>query len=379
MGATVAPQTIEQAAQALAAATDAGHAVRFRGGATKLDWGAVVPEPELELHTEELHQVVEHNAGDLTAVLEAGVPLARAQEQFAAADQMLALDPPLGPDAAATVGGVFATADSGPLRHRYGGPRDMVIGITVVLSDGTVARAGGNVIKNVAGYDLAKLFTGSFGTLGMIARVNVRLHPRPPQLATALGSSSDPGALTQATRALNAAPLELEALDVNWRDGRGELLARAGGADPGPRAKRAAELMRAHGLRQLEVTSEDRELWARQRAGQRATEAALVRVAARPSELTHVVAAASACAATLVGRAAVGTSYLAHDPGARAALRERLPHVRAAVLVDGPQELRRARDPWGVSEGPALELMRRIKRRFDPAGACNPGVFVGGL
>jgi glycolate oxidase FAD binding subunit len=137
--------------------------------------------------------------------------------------------------------------------------------------------------------------------------------------------------------------------------------------------------MRAHGLRQLEVTSEDRELWARQRAGQRATEAALVRVAARPSELTHVVAAASACAAKLVGRAALGTSYLELDPGAVAALRERLPHVRAAVLVDGPQELRRARDPWGVSEGPALELMRRIKRRFDPAGACNPGVFVGGL
>ena len=106
---------------------------------------------------------------------------------------MLAIDPPLGnPGQAATVGGVIATADSGPLRHRYGAPRDLVLGMTVALSDGTIARSGSKVIKNVAGYDLAKLFTGSFGTLGIILSVSVRLHPLPLATATALGASSDP-------------------------------------------------------------------------------------------------------------------------------------------------------------------------------------------
>jgi glycolate oxidase FAD binding subunit len=312
-------------------------------------------------------------------VLEAGVPFAQAQAQFAAAGQMLALDPPLGREHTATIGGIVATGDSGPLRHRYGGPRDLVIGITVVLSDGTIARAGGNVIKNVAGYDLAKLLTGSFGTLGLIASVNVRLHPLPDSVATALGSSTDSGALATGARALAAAPLELDALDVAWRGGRGGLLARATGADPEPRANRAAALMREHGLEQVEVTAADGALWARQRAGQRSHAAALVRVAARPTELAQVLGAANACGATLVGRAALGTSYLVLDPEAVASLRERLPQARAAVLLDGPPELRRAEDPWNVKESPALELMRRIKHRFDPGDVCNPGVFVGGI
>ena len=375
----VQPSTVEAAAAALAAAAREGRSVRVRGGGTKLGWGAVVPAPDVELRTASLDRLVEHNVGDLTAVLEAGVPLGRAQAQFASAGQMLALDPPLGAERAATIGGVIATGDSGPLRHRYGGPRDLVIGITVALSDGTVARAGGNVIKNVAGYDLAKLFSGSFGTLGVIARVNVRLHPRPPALATALGSSADPAVVAAAARSLAAAPLELEALDVAWRGGRGVLLARAAGADPEPRAKRAATLMRDHGLTGIDITPEDRELWARQRAGQRSAAKALVRVAARPSQLERVLAAASECDATLVGRAALGTSYLELDPHALARLSGRLPQTRAAVLLDAPEEVRRGEDPWGVSEGPALELMRRIKRRFDPVGICNPGVFVGGI
>ena len=154
--------------------------------------GPAVPEPDLEICTRGLDRVLEHNAGDFTAVLQAGVPLAVAQEAFAEAGQMLALDPPLSPwgaagddaaieaaDAGATIGGIVATNDSGPLRHKYGGVRDLVVGVTVVLSDGTIARAGGKVIKNVAGYDIGKLFAGAFGTLGLIAEVTVRLHPRP--------------------------------------------------------------------------------------------------------------------------------------------------------------------------------------------------------
>ena len=182
----------------------------------------------------------------MTATLEAGVPLAVAQRTFAAAGQMLALDPPLaeaGSAGAPTIGGVVATADCGPLRHRYGAPRDLVVGVTVALSDGTISRAGGKVIKNVAGYDLAKLFAGSFGTLGLILAVNVRLHPLHECSVTALGAASDAGALGAAAVALAAAPLEFEALDVAWRAGRGGLLARCAGPEAPRRAQRAARLM----------------------------------------------------------------------------------------------------------------------------------------
>jgi glycolate oxidase FAD binding subunit len=379
MAEVVQPDTVKATAAVLAHAAACDHSVRILGGGTKQSWGKVVAEPAVTLETHSLNRVIEHNVGDLTATVEAGVPLARAQAKFAAAGQMLALDPPLGRDHKATVGGVFATADSGPLRHRYGGPRDLIIGITVALSDGTMARAGGKVIKNVAGYDLAKLFTGSFGTLGAIVSVNVRLHPRPEASATALGVSADPAVIAAGSEALAAAPLELESLDVAWRAGGGGLLARTAGAEPEPRARRAAMLMRERGLQDVEVTTDDAALWARQRARQRSGEGALVRVATRPSALGAVLRAARDCGATLVGRAALGTSYLQLDPGAVASLRERLGTARAVMLLDGPVELRQGLDPWGAPEGPALELMRRIKQRFDPAGACNPGAFVGGI
>ena len=188
----------------LARASAEGQTVRLRGGGTKLEWGARRADSRIELCTGRLTRVLEHNAGDLTAVLEAGVRLADAQEQFATAGQMLALDPPLAPagssDPGATIGGIMATADSGPLRHRYGAPRDLILGATVALGDGTIAQSGGKVIKNVAGYDLAKLFAGSFGTLGLILSVNVRLHPRPIGNATALAAGDDPATVAAARR-----------------------------------------------------------------------------------------------------------------------------------------------------------------------------------
>jgi glycolate oxidase FAD binding subunit len=374
----VEPGTFEEAARALATASENGTAVRFRGAGTKAGWGAAGAEPSFELRTGSLGRIVEHNAGDLTAVLEAGVPLGRAQAQFARAGQMLALDPPLGPGETATVGGVVATADSGPLRHRYGGVRDLVIGMTAALSDGTVARSGGRVIKNVAGYDLAKLFTGSFGTLGMILSVNFRLHPRPPYRVTAFGVAGDPEVAGIAARALAGAPLELDALDIAWRGGHGGLLAAVSGAEPKARADRTAKLMQEIGLSQVDVTDDDETLWSRHRTGQRSANAVLVRVAARPSLLPAVLQAVDAAGGMLIGRAAFGTSYVEVDPESVPRLREELPASAHAVVFDAPPE-RRADDPWAARNGPALELMRRVKRRFDPAGVCNPGIFVGGI
>jgi glycolate dehydrogenase FAD-binding subunit len=371
-----APSTAQEAAGALAEATGEGLGVRIVGGATKLGWGYPAPPADIELHTSGLDQIVEHNAGDLTAELQAGLTLAAAQRAFGEHDQMLALDPPLGAGRAATIGGIVATADSGPLRHRYGSPRDLVVGATVALSDGTIAKAGGRVIKNVAGYDLAKLFAGSFGTLGLIVSVNVRLHPRSLSPVTAVGTCTDPAVLVAAARGLSCAPLEFEALDIAWRSGRGDLLARCSGREAARRAGRAGRLMEELGLERIQIDDDDEARWERQRAGQRSHEQAVVRIATTPTGLAGALRAAQACGGALVGRAALGAVYVELDPGAVYRLREELAPGTTAVLLDAPAAARAQLDPWGPSEPGTIELMRRVKQRFDPAGTCNRGLFV---
>lgn len=346
-----------------------GEPVRIAGAGTKAGWGHPVDGlPKLDVTG--LDELVSHEAGDFTAVVQAGVPLAQAQEAFARESQMLALDPP---DDGATVGGVVASADSGPLRHRYGAPRDLVIGITLALADGSVARGGGRVIKNVAGYDLPKLAAGSFGTLGVITEVCLRLHPKPERTATAVLRADDPLELQRIALDFAHRPLEAEALDVRWTDDEGAVLARFGGA--------VAE-DRARALRGAQAVIDDDELWAAQRAGQRSAERVVLRVAGLPGELSRVLAVARDLGASVVGRAGVGTTWLTLAPGANARtvaeVRGRLaPHP--VVVCDAPAELRGALDPWGVPEGPELDLMRAVKARFDPGAKCNPGLFVGGI
>ncbi|HLF40876.1 MAG TPA: FAD-binding oxidoreductase [Acidimicrobiia bacterium] len=401
----VRPATAEEAAEAMGHAGAEGQRLRPRGGGTKLGWGRVVAEPDVEVQTGALDRIVEHNAGDLTAVVQAGVPLATLQAALAEAGQMLALDPPVAgagragggseADGGATIGGVLATGDSGPLRHCHGGIRDLVLGVTVALSDGTLARAGGRVIKNVAGYDLGKLFAGSFGTLGLVVDVAVRLHPRPARTATVTGRAGDPATLRRGAAALAHAPLEADCLDVTWKDGSGAVLVRFGSADPGARVEEAAGLLRRAGGLEVDVRADDDEgLWDGQRAGQRATvtaeaigpaaRAAAVKVSALPADLPGVLAAAEALSATVVGRAGLGLFWvcLPHGPdgdlvAALEDLRRRLAPA-PCVILDAPAAVRQKIDPWGDETGP-LELMRRVKARFDPAGVCHPGVFVGGI
>lgn len=358
-----------------------GLSVRPRGGGTKLEWGRPTAEPDVVLSTKRLDRVVEHNAADLTAVLEAGVPLAAAQEVFAASGQMLALDTG---DAAATVGGVVATGDTGPLRHRYGGPRDLLLGITTVLSDGTVATSGGKVIKNVAGYDLAKLFSGSFGTLGLIARVAVRLHPLPPRRMSAIGFGDDPDALQRAAIALAHAPLELESLDIDWPDWGGKVIARCAGIAPEPCAHEAVRLMSNAGL-DAEMEEDDEWAWDKLRDNNRTDEATVVRVSALPSELSRIIRLVERWQGSLVARAGLGICWVWLPPlrpdGVVAAI-EDLRFTLApfpCVVLDAPREVRDRVDVWGKSDGREVELMRRVKSAFDPAGVCNPGLFVGGI
>ena len=356
--------------------------LRVRGGGTKSSWGQSTQPPEVELSTERLDQVVEHNEGDMTAVLQAGVPLARAQEALADANQVIALDPPLGEGDRATIGGVVATSDSGPLRHRYGAARDLILGITVALSDGTLAKAGGKVIKNVAGYDLAKLFTGSFGTLGLVVEVVMRLHPRPHRTVTAVGGSDDPDALGGAASSVAHSPLGAECVDVAWHDGQGELMARFGGAAPEAAARDVAKLMEGAGL-ESRLVEDDDDRWARQRDGQRSAEGAVVRVSGLLAELPEVLRSTAEVGGSLVGRAGLGLSWMTIGQGDEGELVASIEEVRrrlhpfACVVLDAPAEVREKLDVWG--EADAVPLMRRVKARFDPHGVCNPGIFVGGI
>lgn len=379
------PGSAAEAAELLRTTAVEGLTVRFRGGGTKLEWGNPAGEPDVVLSTKRLDRILEHNAADLTAVLEAGMPLAAAQAAFANSGQMLALDPPLGKADAATIGGIVATGDSGPLRHRYGAPRDLLLGMTVALSDGTVAASGGKVIKNVAGYDLAKLFAGSFGTLGLIARVAVRLHPLPPRRVSAVGSGEDPDALQRAAIALAHSSLELESLDIEWPERSGKVIARCAGAAPEPRAEAAVQIMSGAGLR-TDVFDDDEGLWSDLlRERQRTDEATVVRVSALPSELARIIRVVMRLEGSLVARAGLGVCWARIPPMGPddvAAAIEDLRFTLApfdCVVLDAPREVRDKVDVWGASEGPVLELTRRVKANFDPAGVCNPGLFVGGI
>ena len=365
-------------AEEVAALLAEGAGVRPLGGSTKLDWGGAGVQPARALSTERLDELVEHNVGDLTAVLQAGVTLAHAREVFAAEGQRLCLDPPDG-DAQATIGGIVACGDSGPVRHRYGAVRDLILGVRVALADGTVARAGSKVIKNVAGYDLAKLMCGALGTLGVVCEVTVRLNPLAEGSVTAVGRGEESRRLAAAAREVARRPLELEGLDVLWEGSQagGAVLARAVGRTAEDSAQAAALLMGEAGL-ETEIVADDERLWQRQRAGQRTRgEGAMVRVSAPPAALGQVLSAAPAGA---VARAGLGLAWLHTDadPQVLVALRERLAPAWC-VLEQAPVAMRAAVDPWGVSPGPELDLARRVKLRFDPHGVCNPGRFVGGL
>ena len=372
------PAHIDQLVAAVREHGSAGRAVRPRGGGTKLGWGAQpgnATQP-VDLDVRGLNQVVEHNEGDFTAVVEAGMPLAAAQAAFARAGQMLAIDPPLGDGEAATIGGVLAANDTGPMRHRYGGMRDLVLGMTVVLADGTVASSGGKVIKNVAGYDLAKLFIGSFGTLGVVARVAVRLHPALPATATVIGATDDPDRMSAAAGMLARLPLEADCLDVAWGKSSGRMLVRFAGAAAEERARTVAA--RLASLEGVKIQTDDADLWARQRSSQRASSSggAVVKVSSRLTDLATVLRAADAVGASVTSRAGLGISWISLPDAAGVDTLRRSLAPRACTVLDGAA---RVTSPWPAVDPGALALMQRIKAQFDPGRTFRPGAFVGGI
>jgi glycolate oxidase FAD binding subunit len=396
--AVVEPTTLEEASEVLRAATEQGKRVVCRGGGSKLGWGNPPSAVDLLVSTARLDRVLEHAEGDLIARAEAGVRLDALQEVLGKAEQFLALDPP---EQGATVGGIVAAGASGPLRHRYGTARDLLIGITVVLADGTIAHAGGKVVKNVAGYDLGKLFTGSLGTLGLIAEVIFRLHPRISSLTGAVLEVDRPDRAGAAAQALAHAQLAPAALEMDWPDpsapGRLVLLVENPRGGVTEQARDAVRLLEPFGSAELIEAGKPhpaldgfaRRPWQSGDGGEPLVGA---KAACVPTELPGAIedlwaaARAHGLDVSLRAHAGVGVSYAALRGGDVAVLaaafqeaRERLAR-RGGTLValEAPLDLKRKVDVWGPV-GDAEGLMRRVKERFDPGGTMSPGRFVGGI
>ena len=206
------PASVAEAAALLQAAADLRLTVVPRGTGSRLDWSPAPASCDLIINTGRLDKILEHTAGDLVVSVEAGVRLDDLATALAAAGQRLALDPP----GTGTVGGLIATGVAGPLRYRYGSPRDLLIGITVIRADGTIAKAGGKVVKNVAGYDIGKLFAGSYGTLGLITEATFRLHPLPESTVWVTLDCPDPASAAEAVTKIADSPVTPSAIELDW-------------------------------------------------------------------------------------------------------------------------------------------------------------------
>ena len=378
----VTPQDIGQVSAVMSVAHENRLAVVPRGAATKLRWGAPPDRLDVVLDMTEVDQLVEHAAGDLIAVVEAGRRLDTLQNDLGSAGQRLAVDLAR----SGTVGGLVATASTGPGRLHYGPVRDLVIGTTMVRADGVIARAGGKVVKNVAGYDLGKLLTGSFGTVGVIVSVAFRLHPIPETsrwVCVEVRSSSEAVELSQRVVHSHLVPTAAE-LDL-LAGGLGTLAVRLDGIAPGVAARsgEAVELL-GTGAEILE----DAPAWWGSEPGDGAS--VLLKVSYEVAALAGVLdtaaeaAAESAASVSVRGSVAVGTLLVAVDGDAQAAiavverLRAAAPSFGGAVIIlEAPREIKSAVDVWGPVRG--LELMRRVKDQFDPEQLLSPGRFVGGI
>ena len=385
-----APGTGEGVAATLAWASSEGLSVRVSGGGTKQRWGAPGGTVDLLLSTAALRRVVEHRHGDLTATVEAGAPLGSVDAALGAHGQRLAWDPPW-PEQA-TIGGIVATNDSGPRRHGYGAPRDSIIGVTMARMDGRTAKAGGIVVKNVAGYDLARLLTGSFGCLGVILTATFKLAPAPPASRTVQVTVDSLEDAAPVAADLAASSLTPTAMEVAW--GPARLLARFESveASVAQQADAARAIVGARGASVVLAGEQERAVWARHAAHWSAGgTGTLVKLSTVPAELFATLAwlrdraAADGLEMAAAGRAGLGVVDVRLDgpPEAQAdlvgALRERLPAGRgSAVIRRGGPELRRRIDPWGPI-GDGMRVMMAIKRQFDPAALLNPGRGPGGL
>jgi glycolate oxidase FAD binding subunit len=378
----------------LAWANEQGLNVAPAGSGTKMDRGNLLVAVDIYLDLTGLAGVVEHAAGDLTVTARAGTRLADLQAVLAGENQFLAVDPPV----PGTVGGLIATGDSGPRRLRYGGVRDLLLGVTFVRADGVVARGGGKVVKNVAGYDLPKLLTGSMGTLGVIVEATFRLYPLPASSATLLVRGISVRRAAEFVRQVRDSALVPTAADYfDDRAGAGGVLAVRFESSPRStqtQAGRAHEIATALGGHADILTAGDEEaLWQQfDRIVDSGQEDVLARLTSVPGDLPVLLEAVGQRASELdlkvEVRAHIGHGHalvLFREPQAvrvtellAATRRDAEARGSNLVLWRAPEAIRREIDVWG-DPGEGIGLMRSIKAQFDPKGTLSPGRFVGGI
>jgi glycolate oxidase FAD binding subunit len=381
----VEPGSVEEVSGVMKLAAREGLAVAPRGGGTKMHIGDPPRRLDLIVSTARMNEVLEHTPGDQIVRLQAGVKLEDLQKYVSSSDQMLAIDPP---ESGATVGGTVAANSSGPRRYRYGTIRDLIIGITVVLHDGTVAKAGGKVVKNVAGYDLSKLFTGSLGTLGIIATANFRLHPRPEASRTVAVEVTEPQQAQAAAQAIVHSQVEATAVELHYGE-KEKLLAVllesiSGGIDA--KTQTASFLLKQFGeVRTLSQEEADR-------LGPLTSDQVVLKIGAPPVDLAAVLESVLGAAERkslahprITGHAGTGVTLVgfseATEDGAAGFVEEmREIWVRRGgyvTLQRAPSTLKQRVSTWD-NGGDYLGLVRRVKEKFDPRGGMNPGRFLGG-
>jgi glycolate oxidase FAD binding subunit len=386
------PASGEEAAEAMARAAAEGLALAFVGGGTDLGLGARPERLDAVIRTGGLSRLVAHAPGDQVVTVEAGMTLAALQAALAPQGQWLALDAPF-PERA-TVGGIVAGNAFGPRRARFGGPRDLVLGVTLVRADGTEARGGGRVVKNVAGFDVPRLLVGSRGSLALITTITFRVHPLPETGATVRFAGLGPAQAWALAKAWRAAQLEPSAAAGLVDQGRLDLGVRFEGFTAGveDQATRLEALGLTLGLPGARLDAAGAETFWRRHQAVREGGPLLAKLSAPADQLAPLVEGwLPMLLAGLAGGSALvyptlGVAFAAGQPAAAADLAGAVERSRAGLLAAGgslvicqaPDAVRGAFDPWGPAP-PALELMRSLKQHFDPERRLSPGCFAGGL
>jgi glycolate oxidase FAD binding subunit len=355
------------------------------GNSTKLDWGATVRGAKSIVSTQKLDRLIAHAVGDLTVTVEAGINFANLQTILAAAGQFLPLDP-VYPDRA-TIGGIIATANTGSLRHRYGGVRDLLLGISFVRADGQIAKAGGRVVKNVAGYDMMKLFTSSYGTLGILTAVTFRVYPLPTDTGTVMLTGSI-DKLATAAKILLASTLTPIAVDVVSTAFSQQLeisntpsLIVKFATIPASIAEQSAQLLeigRGLGLKGgIWQGMQAEQLWQGIQTGIWGTTPIGCKLGVRSTVVVETIALLD----RFTDNNAKGIIHLSSGLGACALSDDRhIPTLRSHCeaaggflsVLQAPVELKPQLDSWGY-RGNAVPLMRQLKHQFDPLDILNPG------
>jgi glycolate oxidase FAD binding subunit len=385
----VEPGSVEEISDVMKLAARDGLAVAPRGSGTKMHFGDPPRRLDLIVSTARMNEVLEHTPGDQIVRLQAGVKLEDLQEYVSGSDQMLAIDPP---ESEATVGGIVAANSSGPRRYRYGTIRDLIIGITVVLHDGTVAKAGGKVVKNVAGYDLSKLFTGSLGTLGIIATANFRLHPRHEASRTVAVEVTEPQQAQAAAQAIVHSQVEATAVELHYGENEKQLAVLLesipGGIDA--KAETASFLLKQFG--EVRTLSDEEAEHPGPLTPPEVADEVVLKIGAPPVDLAAVLESVLGAAERkglahprITGHAGTGVTLVGfseeNEDGAAGFVEEmREIWVRRGgnvTLQRAPLTLKQRVGTWD-NGGDYLGLVRRVKEKFDPRGGMNPGRFLGG-